>query len=77
MNNWFYNEVEMMNKHKMLNKAGRKQQPTGEAADSGRRGFVPRLLAVLGRSLARVGGALTKRHAPAAGGQVLAETKQN
>ena len=77
MNNWFYNEVEMMNKHKMLNMAGRKQQPTREAAGSGRRGFAPRLLAALGRSLARAGGSLTKRYEPAAGGQVLAETKQN
>lgn len=76
MNNWFYNEVEMINKHKMLGDAGRKQQQTRHTARNGAPGFAQRFLVVLGRSLVSAGGSLLRRYEPAPGGQVLAETKQ-
>lgn len=76
MNNWYYNEVEMLNKHKMLGDAGRKQRKTREAAGSGTHGYLPRFLVALGRSLVSAGGSLLRRYEPADGGQMLADSKQ-
>jgi hypothetical protein len=75
MSNWFYNEVEMMNKHKMLGDAGRQPRLDKQAARWQAQGLMRSLLVAFGRSLVSAGGSLLRRYESAPGGQVLAETE--
>ena len=74
MSNWYFNEVEMMNKHKMLNRAGNKYRQ----ANHGRAGRVYNLtrqfVVPLGRSLVFVGKGLMERYEPAPEKEPLAQT---
>ena len=62
MSNWFYNEVEMMNKHKMLKGSGFKHHRSKLAREGGRPGFVRRSLILLGQALVNAGKGLLDRY---------------
>ncbi len=55
MSNWFYNEVEMMNKHKMLNSSGVNHRRSKLAREGGQPGFVRRSLIFLGHAMVDAG----------------------
>jgi hypothetical protein len=55
MNNWYYNEVEMMNKHKMLKTAGATKRLSGFAKKNGQQGILRRGILFLGHSLVAAG----------------------
>ena len=62
MSNWFYNEVEMMNKHKMLNSAGANYRRSKFTQEGGQPGLVQRGIVLLGRHLVDAGKGLLDRY---------------
>ena len=62
MSNWFYNEVEMMNKHKMLNSAGANYRRSKLAREGGQPRFIQRGILFLGRHLVDFGKQLLDRY---------------
>ena len=62
MSNWFYNEVEMMDKHKMLNSAGANYRQSKFMQEGGRPGLVQRGIVLLARNLVDAGKGLLDRY---------------
>lgn len=62
MSNWFYNEVEMMNKHKMLNSIGANYRQSKFAQEGGQPGLIQRGIVFLGQLLVDTGKWLLDRH---------------
>jgi len=62
MNNWFYNEVKMMNKHNMLNSAGANFRRSEIAQEGGQSGLIQRGIVFLGRHLVDAGKELLDRY---------------
>ena len=65
MNNWYYNEVELKNKHKMLNSAGVNHRRSKVARDGAQLGFVRRGAVLLARRLVDAGERVLNHHAMA------------
>jgi hypothetical protein len=61
MSNWFYNEVEMMDKHKMLKGAGGKYRPSGAGNGYGKPALPRRFMVLFGRFLVGAGKSVLKR----------------
>jgi hypothetical protein len=55
MNNWFYNEVEMKDKHKVLISAGANYRRSKFAQEVGQPGYVQRGIVFIGRHLVDAG----------------------
>jgi hypothetical protein len=71
MSNWYYNEVELLNKHKMLNSAGANYRRSKSAQESGQRGFVQRGIVLFGRHLVDAYKRLLYRDEPAAANETF------
>jgi len=63
MTNWFYNEVEMFDKHRMLTNAGANHRRS-MLVQKGQPGFVRRGALFLGRHLVDAGRGLLDRYEP-------------
>ena len=74
MSNWFYNEVEMMEKHKMLKGAGAKHRQPRPANEHQEYGLSHRFVISLGRLLVDAGRSLLNRFEPAADANIVAQT---
>ena len=55
MNNWFYSEMELMNKHKMLKEAGKKHYEAKHALEGKKYSLHRRLVILFERSLVSAG----------------------
>ena len=62
MNNWFYNEVEMKNKHNMLISAGANYRRSKLAQEGGQPGLAQRGIVFLGRHLVDAGKGMLDRY---------------
>ncbi len=74
MTNWFYNEVEMMDKHKMLNGAGAKYQQSGKVNRHHTSALSHRFVILLGRLLVDAGRSLLNRFEPAPDQTIVPQT---